>query len=1334
MAAQSEPDRYGRGTNVTARAHRVRGIWILRIVLALSGASLASLVTLLAALVVFEDPVGAMRTVAKVSTAEFNYFNVFSESFIDRYPVAVSFFGGLYHGLFATIFAGRIYDRFFTPWDDEVMIPVRSPKAYDPLWGTVDESDTPSLNWVDPDRPGQRKIVWDALFEFVNRGSGDGRTRWWSGRPKSRNFVSFRWTILTGRAGAGKTRMAVELARRLAASELLESGIKADRRRRRLILLRDWWARSLPPARRKPGHLWDAGWLRHSLVAVTPDHVRGVADDPGDGGDDDAQEEVLTRLNAWRPRRPTLLLMDDPPPDSMRIVVKTLQRQREHYRHPVRLLIVDQALPAELFLRQAGVQGTRFIAGADAPLVLDGAASLAAEDVRRLAGGLNIAHVWHVTGRSGTDDQVRQFLHLTRGNPLLVELGLRWLQRDLPLADITRAALLGDRVGRLIEAFMLAGIDRPAQWRALAAATLAGPFDDSLAIREGRTNRRAILQHHFGEIVELQLGRLFNLDEPRWDGAMPPVRPELIGDAYVAHILERHCDLSIADNDARRIAAAAWQISPSGTLRTILRAIRFNSPLARLLPLEPPEGIGIDPADLALAFADAAIRRERDEDDATRISGSPPGLDAALSRIRVLSPKDAATLAERIATIMDADHRFFIINGRAGFTCFLAAVERALDDAGVWMDAQAAGRANTALQLAALRAFGWGMTYRGDEDGLSAAPIAALVGRLGQAAGYDLRRLDSATAHALQDSAWDLRRFLPKLATAILQALADMPEPNGTPSEVLQHKADVLTLRVASAVVEGDAAAASALVRQLDQLLVPSHAQHRPLAFLRAKSWALAAFAHSVVAEVEQTRFAAQQVEAIVLDSFRMIPSFVIQQAQAWRSVATACAKARDLAGCMEAIRSLDRIVLPARQDSPEFATLLRNRAEAWRDLAMLRRALGDAAGARDAARRIDAFLPAELAGHRKLAYERASAWTHVVIACVDKKDTAGALDAANTVERIVISAYQHEREFELLRVQARCDVARAMSGDVAGSEQAAREVEAIVCSRFPGNPEFEVYHASAWRHVCAALAKAERPADCAGTARKVDAIIGSRFASDPDFAIEGIWAWQCAALAYAQFGEPTQARTIVEMIDKRIRADFAGISAFAIERAKSWVNVILACERTGDRDGVLASARTIDTIACEFPEARGFAGAQLEAWRRVTFLFRETPDLDRVEQGQRRLEEIASSLAPGEPRHEIERVYGLFNLVYARLRAGQIEGACRAAQAIQDIVDPAFARDSQFAIVQAQAWRHVACALGDSGDTGGAREAAQRVAATVHPNFSGAGEFTAELTLAKAW
>ncbi|MGG2362817.1 hypothetical protein ACE4Z5_28435, partial [Salmonella enterica] len=76
-----------------------------------------------------------------------------------------------------------------------------------------------------------------------------------------------------------------------------------------------------------------------------------------------------------------------------------------------------------------------------------------------------------------------------------------------------------------------------------------------------------------------------------------------------------------------------------------------------------------------------------------------------------------------------------------------------------------------------------------------------------------------------------------------------------------------------------------------------------------------------------------------------------------------------------------------------------------------------------------------------------------------------------------------------------------------------------------------------------------------------------------------------------------------------------------------------------------------------------------------VTFQFRETPDLDRVEQGQRRLEEIASSLTPGEARHEIERVNGLLNLLYARLRAGQIQGVFKAALAIQDIVDPDFAR-----------------------------------------------------------
>ncbi len=131
------------------------------------------------------------------------------------------------------------------------------------------------------------RIRYDSRqYPFVGRDDELEILRWFLGDPVAWNAsMAFRWLLLTGPGGTGKTRLAMEFVR-----DHLPTG---------------WIGRRVP---------------KHEL------------------------ETILSTAPTWQPRDPTLLVIDYPAeqPDKTRQLLERLARRADSLLHPVRILLLER--------------------------------------------------------------------------------------------------------------------------------------------------------------------------------------------------------------------------------------------------------------------------------------------------------------------------------------------------------------------------------------------------------------------------------------------------------------------------------------------------------------------------------------------------------------------------------------------------------------------------------------------------------------------------------------------------------------------------------------------------------------------------------------------------------------------------------------------------------------------------------------------------------------------------------------------------------------------------------------------------------------------------------
>jgi hypothetical protein len=896
--------------------------------------------------------------------------------------------------------------------------------------------------------------------------------------------------------------------------------------------------------------------------------------------------EWLDRLKAWRPRRPTLLLLDDPQLNDANTLISTLHDVAQaHYLHPVRLLIVNQTAPAELGLQLIRNEWT--VRGGlpplGRPIILADTAWFTAEEVRTLRA---------VPGLLGnryplrTDGHVDSFLRITRGNPLLVELGMKALRQGQTLDTMSEDSLLRDRVDRILDAMRQAGLSDPAHERALAVATIA----------TGARSRRTVNDAYPLPERPEELARVFPNEPVDLREVLPPIRPELVGDAFARHVLDG------ADAQERaRMVRTAWTANPAGTLRSSLRLGGRTDELGMLLRPGPPPDAGLDTLEVAMAFTeaalfiDASLRPEMAE--ARAVFELVP---VAADWLAKLSPADATIALERLLQLAEDGspgrhlHATYWLQLAAGVLSSAmldpeaamvvaarmgALIDRRLGYSNLWPEP---GSALLQAWHARLNSPGWrpGHIIRLAENARRYPRSNAILAQ-GRAAMAWRERIQSPGASRLEEVqlAGAIARLVQvgapdevRTAAEHLEAIA-APFP-GDRSIQLERAQAWCCVVLANCVVPSESARWAAFV---DKIAAPFPGD-RHLQMLRAHAWRYAAGANLEV-PAECARLAAM-VDRIAAP-FSGDRDLQHERAQAWRYAAFANQGVP--AECARLAAIVDMIAAPFPGDSD----IQYQRAHAWRSVAYTNGEM-PAESARLAAM-VD-NIAAPYLDDRGFQYERALAWRYAAYA--NRGVPAECARLAGMVDKIA-APFPGDRDLQLERSRAWVSFAHADQAVPAECARLAAMADSIA-TRFPGERDFQHERARAWR--LAARANREVPAECVRLATIVDKI-AVPFPADCDLQLERAQAWGVAAYANRQV--PAECARLAAMVDT-ITAPFPRDRNLQLERSRAWRYV--AYSRDEVPEECARHAEMVDGIAAPFPRDRDFHHERAQAWRSVAY------------------------------------------------------------------------------------------------------------------------------------
>ncbi|MBM3344390.1 MAG: hypothetical protein FJY56_20100, partial [Betaproteobacteria bacterium] len=514
--------------------------------------------------------------------------------------------------VFAVPIAGFIYQKsplarrldflLFAPFDRKTLGPIGAA--------------TGILQWHVPASGGLHD-AWTNLRQWVTHGAVEERWKleWLMSEPDLGK--PFDWTLLVGAGGIGKTQLAKELGRQLALRDVLGDKVPTAkglaRAKRHFNALAAWWRRVVPYCAVAAADPWDAALI-------------------GKRGEPHATS-TENQLKEWTPRRPTLLILDDPLIGVSRKIIEALEGHKSEFWYPVRLIIVNTVVPSDLLV-EPDPRGTGWsVSGANElafkPVILPEQHFDVATVEAILARGYWAVEKETPILRSGADLRAIHAKHLptlvnaVEGSPLLIALAVSWLgagdrsllqllgtanlgdvERDLfsdrkGLKELVQHRLMKERVTEYYRRYEAIDGDASAALRvSVACATIA----------DGVSRRYASEKLQL-ELAESKLRRAFPFVEAGAIDPIPPLRPWLLGEHLVRVLKE---DLwSVNPEALDQLIQNAFEANPRGALKALSRKGWLAGEVARVLEALPAPADADDKLALFEACAEHSLFVDR---------------------------------------------------------------------------------------------------------------------------------------------------------------------------------------------------------------------------------------------------------------------------------------------------------------------------------------------------------------------------------------------------------------------------------------------------------------------------------------------------------------------------------------------------------------------------------------------------------------------------------------------------------------------------------------------------------------------------------------------------
>jgi hypothetical protein len=1132
------------------------------------------------------------------------------------------------------------------------------------------------LQWAGPLGAVQER-VWAELEAWCRAGMGEGHTSLW--RPWALPDVAERLSLalMVGENGGGKSHLAEAFARSLDRQQELAALAAASKGKAWRAQLTTkwnglWWWR-----KRHPRQPWDCGYL---------------VEDPA----------ARLRLAQFRPRRPTLIIADELRDESLDSAFQALSAARADFRHPVRLLFVDVALPSVLALRfdSAAQRWHTPVHDLGAVPVIDfSEAHFRAAQFRALVGAQPPLAGEVRTSLMGRDAEWAPVTDALEQQPILVAEALRWVRQEKrryedlqPAADLPqltgkmaahqaerstpelpadalgkRRELLRERVlrdrARHREARVRQTLGAQAgdgAYHALMVATVAGGGSAA------RLSRLLVLQSN--ALTQQRLEATFAQSLPAdW---VPPLKPAVVADELLRLHFDASPTLPLSQETKDRLRALirrAWLLNPSGTRKSVARwhkrshGDEFAAAMQALPTLAELQGSGEEAAlriEWVRAFVELAVLH---------------GGDSAHARaaLNLLRPDECRLAYDKLQAVL--------LHPDAGGVPALL----------LWLD----------LQRLAFPQAGT----------LAAAAAEALGIRLASEALHLLRQcvvvsvpVDRALETALDQAAFAALALLAELGDGLAGSTAfaeiafeldrrviglDECGASSQPNRLRDRIRIGLLSALAQTTPDGAAVEASAL---------------RVLAALgRLEQAAAVPAVDTVWAGPTQDWELTRDLSGSAAESV------------AWALALWCRCHLQELAQAAEGAQRLGELA----RAFPNEAGVQHATAQAWRNLSW---AHGDAdAGAIAQAAGEAADIAARFEGHEGIQWEAAQAWSHLSLSCKDA-DARAATQAARKVADIAARFERHAGIQHEAALAWRLVAWAHRTTDVKATEQAVQKV-ADIAARFERHEGIQFEAAEAWRFLSIAHGRANVEAS-AQAAQKV-AAIAARFARHERI--------QCSAAEtlslLAERHSDIDAQAVTQAVNQvgAIAARFEWHADIQKRAAAAWRHLSWAHKDT-DAEATAHAAQQVADIAARFEGHEGIQQEAAEAWRNLAVAYRDT-DAQATEQAAQKVTDIAARFS----RHEgigLDAASAWCALSSAH-KDRDAQATRRAALKVDDIA-ARFRWHQAIQIDATAAWRNVAWAYQDI-DAQAATQAAQRAADTA-ARFQ--GNEAIQLRAVEAW